>query len=156
MAKIMETAIMSADQERLRKRFWEHVDILDDLDACWEWKMGTHITSGHGRLSIYHGGKSVAVSAHRVAYWLTYGWLPSDVAHTCMNHICVNPNHLRADEGKTNNNKDPDKTKIPQEDVPFLVELYENNEITAREIADIYGVHISKAKLGYLTRRLTL
>lgn len=81
---------MIVDEKTLR-RFWSKVDIRSD-DECWEWT-GT-VSAGTGRFNPYKTGLSA--QAHRTAFLLTQGEIPSDkrVRHSCHNPICCNPNHL--------------------------------------------------------------
>lgn len=73
------------------KRFWDKVAVKDQ-DGCWEW-VAAKYKSGRGQFNF--NGKRSAL-AHRVAYELTYGEIPSGmcVCHRCDNPSCCNPNHL--------------------------------------------------------------
>lgn len=84
------------------ERFWSKVNKngpLPDqsnphykgLDNCWDWTTGFFI-SGYGQFSI----KRHPHRAHRVAYWLEHGELPSKglVCHRCDRASCCNPSHL--------------------------------------------------------------
>lgn len=70
------------------ERFWSKVDKGGE---CWLWTGAT--VNGYG---VFHnvGGKRIA---HRIAYELANGAIPPglEVDHTCFNHGCVNPDHLR-------------------------------------------------------------
>lgn len=70
------------------ERFWSKVDMSGD---CWVWT-GARV-NGYGVFRI--GGRTQV--AHRVAYRWNKGDIPprAEVDHTCFNHSCVNPSHLR-------------------------------------------------------------
>ena len=71
-------------------RFWSKVDI-GPRDECWPWVACMH-TAGYGHFWL--DGKMT--SAHRVSFFLTNGFWPPVVMHTCDNPPCVNPSHLMA------------------------------------------------------------
>lgn len=77
-------------------RFWPKVDKSGE---CWEWtaEIGR---SGYGRFWL--GGRRQY--AHRVAYELANGPIPSEmmIDHMCHNLTCVNPDHLRPVTNKQN------------------------------------------------------
>lgn len=68
--------------------FWAKVDKAGD---CWPWRgsVGTH---GYGQHMINTKNRR----AHRVAYELVFGPIPSGLTldHLCRNKRCVNPAHL--------------------------------------------------------------
>jgi hypothetical protein len=77
----------------IEELFWAHVDkqgpvVQADLGPCWLWTAGT-VNAGYGK---FGSGKL----AHRVAYELVYGTIPSGlfVLHHCDVRTCVNPTHL--------------------------------------------------------------
>ena len=72
----------------MEDRFWAKVR---RGEGCWEWSAGR---SSEGYGSVRHGG--VMVKAHRLAYELTHGKIPTGmvVCHTCDNPPCCNPSHL--------------------------------------------------------------
>lgn len=71
-------------------KFWEKTEIIND---CIEW-LGYLNAKGYGQ--VYFMGKSE--KAHRVAYMITYGNIPSglELDHLCSNRRCVKPTHLEA------------------------------------------------------------
>lgn len=72
----------------LADRFWRKVDKTGD---CWLWAGSTNI-HGRGQVNI----DKHMISAHRVAYELTYGPIPDGlwVLHHCDVPLCVRPDHL--------------------------------------------------------------
>lgn len=68
-------------------RFWSKVR---KSDGCWEWTA----TTDH-RYGLFHLNGRME-KAHRVAYELTHGPIPSGLhaLHSCDNTRCVRPSHL--------------------------------------------------------------
>ncbi len=78
-------------KRNIGERFWEKVDIRGDAE-CWLW-LGAKVKSGYGSFAINEGRHSI--TAHRLAYELTYGRIESpNINHKCNNRLCVNPEHL--------------------------------------------------------------
>ncbi len=73
-----------------KKRFWDKVKTQGN-DQCWPWTASTDL-SGYGRF----GFREILLSAHRVAWEITYGDIPfkKHVLHHCDNPRCCNPEHL--------------------------------------------------------------
>lgn len=70
-------------------RLWPR--LVTTNTGCMEWS-GSRNEHGYGSLRINH----ILVKAHRFAWELTYGPIPSgvDVCHRCDNPPCCNPQHL--------------------------------------------------------------
>jgi len=77
----------------LPERFWEKVNIIWDVNSCWEW-MAFRSDQGYGKYRTYKKEKTEV--ATRVAYRLVYGDFDRSlyVLHTCDNPSCVRPQHL--------------------------------------------------------------
>ena len=70
------------------ERFWEKVR---KTDTCWEWTGA--LQNGYGVFRF----QGAARIAHRISWLWASGPIPEgmEVDHTCFNHGCVNPAHLR-------------------------------------------------------------
>lgn len=151
------------------EEFWAQVD---QTGVCWIWKRA--VARGYGWLRF----RGRPMMAHRVAYLLKNGTLPSDlcVCHHCDNPPCVNPAHLfigtRAD-----NNRDRDRKGRLGANVGLTMRKYPERRArgerqgsakltaavvrdirkraaageTHRSIARVYGV--SKTCVGEIVRR---
>jgi hypothetical protein len=78
--------------------FW--LDVKPDRNGCLIWQRGVN-SSGYGTLT----RKGRTWMAHRLAFWLINGWLPTkpyEVAHLCERRRCCNPEHLVAMTGTEN------------------------------------------------------
>lgn len=76
--------------------FWDRIDKSGGPEACWPWT-GALNSFGYGNV----GEGGFTLTASRVAYELTYGFIPRGdgyhgtvVRHTCDNPPCCNPRHL--------------------------------------------------------------
>ena len=70
------------------EKFWLNVQVGDDAD-CWEWQRGKS-AAGYGQM--WTGYK--VEYAHRIAFYLTWGYDPHECRHSCDNPPCCNPSHL--------------------------------------------------------------
>jgi len=86
-------------------RFWKKVDI-QDVESCWNWT-GSLMSKGYGQFSVGPRVGHKNLRAHRVAYELTAGTIPSgmDLDHLCRNRRCVNPAHLEPVSASVNNKR---------------------------------------------------
>ncbi len=96
------------------EKFWGKCEQEDVYDGCWNWT-GAVDSEGYGwhTLPRIPGSKpgteehslNRAVKAHRLAFFLHYGWYPELVCHECDNPSCCNPYHLFGADS-SHNNKD--------------------------------------------------
>jgi hypothetical protein len=79
----------------LPSRFWEKVI---RTPTCWNWRGG----KGRGYGMFWWRGR--AVVAHRLSYEALVGPIPDgrELDHLCRNRGCVNPEHLRVVDHRTN------------------------------------------------------
>jgi len=83
----------------LHQRFWSKVE-KSTKDECWWWKASIDV-NGYGQFGLMPGQlgtgpKQVMAKAHRVAWLLTHGEIPTGMylCHKCDLPRCVNPDHL--------------------------------------------------------------
>lgn len=77
------------------RHFWARVDVKESVE-CWLWTAGT-LPSGYGKVYVYEGVRKYRTAgAHRIAWELTNGDIPSglQVLHRCDQPACCNPAHL--------------------------------------------------------------
>lgn len=145
-------------------RFWNKVDMGDPKD-CWEWLAGKSST-GYGAFWIPAGFSQPGrtVGAHRVAWTLTYGPIPKGlwVLHRCDNPGCVNPYHLflgthednqadAARKGRMAYGERNASSKLTEEEVRRIRELYATGKWTWQKLADKFG--ISDVQVGHIIHR---
>ena len=93
--KLKEVTLNGAAMDNLRGRFYLQVD--QSGNGCWPW-LGARHSTGAGRFlwRAKDGGNDRYVFAHRAAYFLSTGELPSYLRNLCGNRLCCRPSHWRA------------------------------------------------------------
>ena len=78
-----------ADTQLAIDRFWSRVQVGDE-DECWIWKHT--VWERYGTF----WWKDRTQGAHRVAYQIAHGTIPSGmcILHSCDTPLCCNPKHL--------------------------------------------------------------
>jgi hypothetical protein len=89
---VKEVSLSGAALENFKGRFYLLVDQFGD--GCWPW-LGARHSSGAGRFlwKAKDGGNDQYVLAHRVAYFVSTGELPSYLRNLCGNLLCCRPSH---------------------------------------------------------------
>ena len=135
----------------LETRFWSKVN-KKERDECWNWLAGGYKQDGYGRFGLF--GK--CEKSNRVAFYLTNGYFPDFVLHTCNNKLCCNPNHLYDGTRRDNvldmmragtfrsplqkGEKHP-QAKLKKKDVIRILTMFFIDNITKKEIASIMKVN---------------
>lgn len=85
----METLRIPPLSAKDRKRFQKKIQ-SGRSKSCWEWQAAK--SRGYGKFGL----KGHLFSAHRIAWFLSYGPIPTGlcVLHSCDNHSCCNEDHL--------------------------------------------------------------
>lgn len=135
-------------------RFWSKVAIKSE-NECWEYR-GTKGRKGHGLFTI----SSKSGGAHRYAYEYTFGSIPEgkQINHRCDNPPCCNPRHLyvgtqqdnvrdREERNRTSKGSSHTTSKLTDEQVSEIRELYRTGKYSTRRLAKMYpvgksGIHL--------------
>lgn len=143
---------MPRPSRSLGERFADHVPNIATENGCLEWT-GSFASKGYGCLQGLQSENRRLLLAHRVAWELAYGAIPSGlhVCHKCDNKKCVNAAHLflgtnkdnhvdkknkgRAAKGAKNGN-----SKLTSQEVKFIRKYLEDG-LTHVEIAHIFAIH---------------
>lgn len=138
-------------------RFWEKVEISLP-HQCWEWRGANRQPGSYGWWTRYDPltQKSRLIAAHRVAYELCHGQIPTKqkVCHHCDNPICVNPWHLftgthaqnmadMAHKGRATKKRGEQVTTavLTENQVREVFALYNTGRYTQEQIGSKFGVN---------------
>lgn len=150
---------MNLTQEEINL-FWSRVN---KTDSCWLWTAGK-FKFGHGNFWV--SSAKLGQYAHRIAFFLTKGYLPEPplcILHNCPggdNPACVNPAHLWVGTKKENNQDKMRKGRcnapigerqgraiLTEVQVKEIIQKYEARELNQVELASAYGVTQSAISL---------
>lgn len=132
------------------ERFWEKVDRSAGASACWPW-LGSYFTrNGKKRYGRFMRAREDGVGAHRMAFELSKGEIPSElmVRHQCDNEGCCNPKHLilgthqnnmddMTSRGRSARGERDHTAKLTEKDVLEI----RSSSMSTNEIAERFGIH---------------
>jgi hypothetical protein len=126
--------------------------VIDKRTECWNWT-GALDEDGYGVK-----GKGFN-RAHRWSYYLFRGHIPRnfEIDHSCLNHRCVNPEHLEAVPKLVNLQRqhshllETGTCKLVGETRQRMFKLYQSGKYTVDGLATIFSV--SRGYIGELLSR---
>lgn len=89
---------MRTRNKSFEESFWARVDKREN-NQCWLW-IGSITNSGYGTME--HKDFTRKIRATHASLFIATGKMPTYVMHLCDNPPCVNPEHLRQSDHKTN------------------------------------------------------
>jgi hypothetical protein len=133
-------------------------------DDCWEWT-ACRDTTDYGVVRY----RDVNLGAHRFSYLIANGILPParDIAHSCANRWCVNPDHLSAKTRKQNmRNKKTRKRmsthsgnrgnqRLTDEQIRQIKEIYRDEDVSDQRIVDRLELPVGAAALARIRKGQT-
>lgn len=111
-------------------------------NGCWIWQ-GRLDKDGYPRMNaLCIGGKRKPVSVHKYNYEYKYGKVAAGLVidHTCLNILCVNPDHMEAIT-QTENVRRGKATELSIDIARDIRKLYSDGEYKQYDIAKIYNIH---------------
>lgn len=148
-----------SNDPELAERFWARVEGLNEPAGCWLFT-GSINRKGYGQFYWRHPetGRPRHDLAHRVAFYLFCGWLPSYLVHGCDNRACVRPTHMFNGNPFRETGLNVNKRKLPVEGRSFFsdqdafdIRTAAASGVDEGELARRYGVgkkDIARVTLG--------
>lgn len=110
---------------------------VDPETGCWNWLLSL-TKKGYGRRFFMGQNRG----AHRVAFYLAYGYWPKEIAHSCFNRACVNPEHLR-DSSHTDNIRESAASKLDMKKADLIRSQYKGQYGDRVKLADKFFVSVA-------------
>lgn len=105
---------------------------------------------GYGRMRCRLLNQKNAV-AHRLSFWIEFGYLPELAAHSCDFSSCVNPSHLEDKTQKENMEDAAKRGRLKQTGRRLTIAQRrqmkaEYGELTMYQLAEKFGVHYTRVR----------
>jgi DNA-binding MarR family transcriptional regulator len=139
-------------KERLHRK-----STVNEETGCWEWSGFVKESNGYGESSL----NGFTMYVHRMSYKLHKGSIPEGkwVLHKCHNKTCVNPEHLYLGnvqdnvqdameegsfwhDGQLKNGEENVSSKLTEEEVREIRELYDTTGMTQQDLADQFSTAV--------------